>query len=127
MSEFKFRFWHKSTKIMIGEIEVRENINDFFEYENLEALLFLGEIDNQGFEIYAGDIVKDHNEWEPEDDFILYEIRFCVAGYSSTMGFHAFNMKGELYNFYGGIPDIDTLTVIGNIYANPELIGGANE
>lgn len=92
-------------------------------FDRYPPMQYTGFKDCKNKEIYVGDIVK--NNWTHDaEDFELLEIRFCDSGYSNTMGFHALNMDGEISNFYGGMPDLEALEVVGNIYENKELLGG---
>ena len=43
-------------------------------------------------------------------------------GFSNTVGFHCFDVDGDIWEFYGGMPDTKELIVIGNIHEHPELL-----
>ena len=73
--------------------------------------------DKNGVDIYEGDIVYDEIE---EMNLV---IKFGEYGYSGTVGFHCFHLgKDEIHNFYGGMPDMTYVNLIGNINQNKDLL-----
>jgi len=85
---------------------------------------FTGLTDKNGKDIYEGDILGykrlNFNIGTP------LEIRFCVDGLISVMGFHAY-IDGCLFDSYGGIPETNLYyEIIGNIHQRPELMGKGN-
>lgn len=76
---------------------------------------FTGLLDKNGVEIYEGDILQDSLFGDEPPG--LYVVEFRVSEWSS--GF-AFTSKKNKWNFGGPVDKY--LTVIGNIFENPELI-----
>lgn len=90
-----------------------------------KIMLYTGLKDKNGKEIFDGDIVKYLHDWDDEEDALFYEIRFCEAGHTNTLGFHAFDLEDKEFQFYGGIGGSEesrqAFEVIGNTHENPEL------
>jgi len=127
MREIKFRAWDKREKRMVIVLAIAFNTN-FLHYaldnswgvkygksywsdiHNFELMQFTGSRDKNGKEIWEGDIVK--NSFGS-----LYIIRWvgCMMGF-----------KGEPLYVKNEVSDVEAsdLEVIGNIYENPELLGG---
>lgn len=132
--EIKFRAWHKKEKIMVYEIELgmfddgfvladtpdnqlcKTNCHCYV--KDFEWMQFTGLKDEQGKEIYEGDIIKTHktkNDRTQGFEGNIYKIQFkegyfgCVKkGY--VEGLH-------ILTSYKGMVE-----VIGNIYENSELL-----
>lgn len=82
---------------------------------------FTSLFDNNGKEIYEGDIVDcDYILYDPWDDKeeVLEPIR-CVVGYEDW----GFVLKEE-ENLYHYFSDVTNIKFIGNIHDNPELLKG---
>ncbi|MCM8710516.1 YopX family protein [Clostridium sp. SYSU_GA19001] len=149
MREFKFRAWHKTLKIMfdVDMINLCHNevvlvaINEeqlkllkkihkrkLIEYDNnklitsldtIELMQFTGMIDENGQDVYEGDIVKYFEYDEGLEELVnlgVGEVYFD-DNYECN-----FTIKGEEPNSLGRY----ILKVVGNIYENPELIGEGN-
>nr|DAT86514.1 MAG TPA: YopX protein [Caudoviricetes sp.] len=124
--EIKFRAWHKDLKKMfkIGQITLEKgtwnfepNDRDFIgmsiPYQPSFVLMqYIGLHDKNGKEIYEGDILKSI-QWN--DIYLVKQIR--TAYYLCRKGKNGFN-KITTWN------NAEKSEVIGNIYDNPELLGG---
>ena len=131
-SRFKFRFWHKTLKMMIDDCLIdssgacfRDNYNscesqecsvslDDFIYDissDVIVMQWTGLKDRNGLDVYEGDYIKGFDgsvefevKWSDEDCAFICE--------NSIKGSGAMTNQEYMMNF----------SVIGNIYANPELI-----
>ena len=126
MREIKFRAWLKARKQMVEVIKI-----EFFSVGipgimiayikdgqictaypgDFEIMQFIGSYDKNGKEVYEGDIVRD-----------LYGSLYIVEWDIVKIAFRGVPARS--------VCKIDTvyaheLEVIGNIYENPELFGGA--
>lgn len=111
MREIKFRAWNKDCKEMVQMAELLL-INKFdkvlkTEDKNHIIMQFTGLVDNNGKEIYEGDIVKTTIGHKFEIGFIDGKFGCADGGYLMTFG----NEKAV----------VDSCEVIGNIYENKEL------
>lgn len=128
----KFRVWDKALKSM--ETSPLWSVNsqgklfygnaDFSDYA-AEVLWYTGVKDSQGTEIYEGDILSDPSWWWGH--CFVYEHKGEVGacrGDNVSQYLLAKNivhpMKRASWNLWNG----KDVTVIGNIYENPELVGG---
>lgn len=78
---------------------------------------FTGLTDKNGKRIFEGDIIES-GEYNAEDGYgeIIWDVdtaRFAIIGDADN------NLQSDFDNYYG-----HELEVIGNIYDNPELMGG---
>jgi len=87
-------------------------------FEGYEIMQYTGLKDKNGREIYEGDIVKGiyyDNLYKTENE-VICQVRWDKSGYWTFSG---------TINFLGGyLSDLRNIIVIGNIYENPELLGG---
>lgn len=108
------------------------NYDDYedFEYKDvtdkLELMQYTGLKDKNGKEIYEGDIVKIHKhsyDYGFKEDEIG-QIKFLDGAF----GFYREKTKNEYYfndlSTENGYGELEYYEVIGNIYENPELLGG---
>lgn len=123
--EIKFRVWDIENKEMLnvqeldfeptfygGRIAIRpDQYSDYFDTEDMILMQYTGFNDRWGKEIYENDIVyvsgEDENaiiEWDEET------ARFII---------HFDGWIADFDNYYG-----KELEIMGDIYNNPELLGG---
>ena len=123
--EIKFRVWDIENKEMLnvqeldfeptfygGRIAIRpDQYSDYFDTEDMILMQYTGFNDRCGKEIYENDIVyvsgEDENaiiEWDEET------ARFII---------HFDGWIADFDNYYG-----KELEIMGDIYNNPELLGG---
>lgn len=128
--EIKFRAWHKNLKKMfkIGQITLEKGIWNFepndrdfigmsIPYQPSFVLMqYTGLNDKNGKEIYEGDIVGDN------------KIKWIVKWNKNRMGFSLYPTKEQLYDEMPiNIENKLGFKILGNIYDNPELLGGEDE
>lgn len=101
-----------SRKAIIGYSKSSSNYGNYsISFDDIELMQYTGLHDKNGEEIYEGDIVYVASE--DENAFILWDeetARFII---------HFDGWIADFDNYYG-----KELEVIGNIYNNPELLGG---
>lgn len=128
MREIKFRAWDRLTgkmfpvgiidcSIQVVYIEESNGLDSCRNSDEVELMQSTGLVDWEGVEIYEGDIVKI-----PDD----YEVFGKNAGETCKVIFDSgcFRLKtsrGRGRGFW--FEDDSTVTIIGNIYENPELLG----
>lgn len=109
MREFKFRVWFNKSMVYSDQMEEESNnwnISSLFEYYDCGHFMqFTGLKDQNGKEIYEGDII--------EQDINGYKIKGVISFYDN--GFWIKNPDNSLH-----LPHIKL--IIGNIYENPELL-----
>ncbi len=131
--EIKFRAWDNYSKSFVEDDEYLIGLNgkfyrmDFYsgienyedgnlifnELDNITLSQFTGLLDKNGKEIFEGDIVEYNTK---------ITSRRVVEWDDERVGF-LLKVKGG----YDGLMNYMEVTIIGNIYQNPELIGGENE
>jgi len=117
--EIKFRIWHAVKQIMLeGSIQywfkaVSESGRDPFQ-SGIEIMQYTGLKDENGREIYEGDIVK--NKTCTENVFNKAEIFFEDGKFQAKAS--GCNMCDEYLS--NGL--FNVFEIIGNIYENPELL-----
>jgi uncharacterized phage protein (TIGR01671 family) len=127
MREIKFRVWDSYKKAYL-DYPCRFNhldFNDFFccdryfkcDEEKCIVQQFTGLLDKNGEEIYEGDIIQ-YNSWTTGSYGSKFtgEVRFG----GETAGFAIFNKEDGTEQILWR-DEQDYLTVIGNIFENPEL------
>lgn len=117
--EIRFRAWNEVSEKMLNWNEfLNTNMKNTFiapESTGLILMQYTGLHDKNGKEIYEGDVVKI--KYRDEDiGKVIYEHN----GFSIDVT----NMNKN----YGRVSFVNNfMEVIGNIYDNPELLGGKNE
>jgi len=118
MREIKFKFWNKKLHEMSGVFGlgvVWEYLVDqwgIFNWEDVQKLQYTGLKDKNGKEIYEGDVVK-LDSWEGVQQIVFIEGAFCLA---DKHGLYV----GDIH--YINHADKNQVTIIGNIWENPELL-----
>jgi len=120
--EIKFRDWNPETK------EMRYFNLDGYDREVHDAygniMQFTGLLDKNRKEVFEGDIIKIKCNGDIIIGDVFYnQTRCCYminhpAGYNGSFGLQVFTLTVEI---------CDEFNIIGNIYQNPELLGGKNE
>jgi uncharacterized phage protein (TIGR01671 family) len=122
--EIKFRAWHPLNKEMVYPIKgqnfgyggyTRSDILRDFEDENI--MQFTGLKDNNGKEIYEGDIVH----YDTEDGVVRAKVVFALSE-EENMNISGFVFEFICHEDYTNEDESVDLEVIGNIYENPELL-----
>lgn len=116
MRALRFRAWDKSDGRMIklgwgwinedGAIPVRGDWDDIVHEDELEFMQFTGLKDEQGREVYEGDIV----------DCAAIGVHRGAVTWMDPGLFYGVVSANAVHGMYNG------WTVIGNIYENPELL-----
>lgn len=134
MREYKFRLWDKEKEIMLdvekidfddcyygGEMYVNTtNGSDYWNNELYSLMQYTGLHDENGKEIYEGDIVK----FRFKTDRDVYPDIVGYIEYQST--FSAFKIMSWQGSFKIDITEFKFVKVIGNIYENKELLNETN-
>lgn len=125
--EIKFRAWNKKEKYMepVDDLQMFSNqlsigmlSKDYFlGKDDVELMQYTGLHDKNGKEIYEGDILRIivNNNIE----------KICAVEFKNGIFGVMFSKQRELTafpHFYN-----TTFEIIGNIYDNPELLGGEDE
>jgi len=119
--EIKFRAWDKDAEQMLAvdAIALAENVfewgagitdqhNDFHSMADIELMQFTGFHDENGVEIYEGDIIDfDRREWGGDDN--IHKVSWDAQEGAWSWG-------------GGSSSDMEWRTVIGNVFENPELL-----
>lgn len=108
--EIKFRAWdilNKAWCIYFTNVDCMRNSNN----PDCAVTQFTGLLDKNGKEIFEGDIVEYDTK---------ITSRRVVEWDDERVGFL---LKGG----YDGLMNYMEVTIIGNIYQNPELLGGEND
>jgi len=127
--EIKFAFWHKRKKEMwcVESIDWRikevSNGGDVASLDDGDLLQFTGLLDKNGKKIFENDIVVlSHPCWSVK----------CIVKYDEKLACYVLESfekidKGVKKSFLHIYQENLNYKVIGNIYQNPELLGGKDE
>ena len=119
MRKHKFRAWNKEKRKMTTYFYITStgivknaNIEKHLEDMDVELLEYIGIKDNNNEEIYEGHIVEiSHNDTKYVSDIRFLHGSFCVNQYGTYFPMFSLARPG------------DVISIIGNIYENPELLG----
>jgi uncharacterized phage protein (TIGR01671 family) len=118
MREIKFKGWHNNRKFMFLVDTLKFTYNgDLYDKDSCTYLQYTGLKDKNGKEIYEGDIIQ----WFYIPMGVLISTVTFEAG-DATIRLSGNGMH-RLFSYEG----TEQVQVIGNIYENPELLGGSNE
>ena len=130
MREFKFRIWHGGEGYITNDfcafsVTADGNIFNDEDYDISDSVVLMqytGKKDIEGKEIYESDIVAYHrHEGAYYESTPVYKIGLVIWDDTSC----SFRLKHN-----GGDPEklhtSHRLKVVGNIFENPELLGGEN-
>lgn len=122
----KFRAWDKETQTMKGMAEIYRNRNQEIELrprdKNIILMQSTGLFDKNGKEIYEGDAVQFEDCYESSDFLYINTgiIEWCQGGFHITNR-HSVTMEDLLFE------ELLDVEIIGNIYANQELLENKGE
>lgn len=110
--EIKFRFWLGHTNKMTYEHTLKEIFKLGWDLtDDIIPQQFLGFTDENGKEVYEGDIISS-NQWNPSEYKVIFEDgEFCFV-----------SLKGVEKPYTNPIHYVENFSIIGNIYENPELL-----
>ena len=133
----KFRAWHKGEAFMIDwDLIVDDGILAYFASDDYELMQYTGLKDEDGREIYEGDIVSVTADIEVggwnilrdivEEERTIRQSITCEVYYDEALALYALDTirKAEHMDSWGFFGDdgAQEFEVIGNIYENPELL-----
>ncbi|MCO4580028.1 hypothetical protein Si070_01698 [Streptococcus infantarius subsp. infantarius] len=121
----KFRAWLKEEYRMTGvreitffndEVQMISDVEDFYAYDEFELMQSTGLKDKNDKEIYDGDIVRftltDGFDYVVDEEGV---VSYKLGAFYVVNGLDEF-LISEIY--------ANEIEVVGNIYENPELVGG---
>lgn len=117
--KYKFRAYNKEMRKMILLDPLQWPLKVLDEEENWKVMMFTGLLDRHGKEIYEGDIVVY------KEGLIGSEVDYIFTVIFMHGNFILESNEDHEYNDYLGA--VEHIYVIGNIYENPELIGGTQK
>ena len=141
MRTIKFRAWDYENNQMLdvqelnfedcfydGGMQIRTTMyNDYFDYREMPLMQYTGLHDENGKEIYEGDIVNMHYFFENYDSSSLgaYEDETEETGIIriNEYGVYLENKRGEIFYLVNYVQEPEEeLKILGNIYENKELL-----
>lgn len=136
MREIKFRAWVEIDEIYSLEYFALKSItldgkmvqghNYFFDMPEEKFIMqYTGLKDNNGKNVYEGDIVrfKDfHEGWSPKKDCSVWDATCVIEWQQESASFKLTEIDGNRYLFYPNCWFCYYFEVIGNIHENPELL-----
>ena len=140
--EIKFRAWHEQDKEMVY-FKNEKLVNDQYQMQHLAHLIngdygnvltqYTGADDNNGNNLYEGDIIKSKcypfysdapelhdGKDDPVELNYLGVVGIDVDGVYYDLKVVSSRVSGRATG--GNISDLETFEIIGNIYENPELL-----
>jgi uncharacterized phage protein (TIGR01671 family) len=137
MREIKFRAWDKENKFMLKIFDNTTQENWYLPQwkERHEVMQYTGLKDKNGKEIYEGDILRVQTGWyksaknevDKFDKGVKGETLWTVEHkiFNCEMGFMIYGLDRRFHKLMTQSMMWNTKAeVIGNIYDNPELLGG---
>ncbi|KRL10748.1 YopX family protein [Schleiferilactobacillus perolens] len=122
--EIKFRAWLPEDKIMrkVDKIHLSgraiETVDHHWDYMALvELMQYAGMHDKNGTDIYDGDIVRSEPTTPGDSDAMIGVVTFLEGSW--IINDPRERIAEPLFN------ETKSMTVIGNVYENPELMEGA--
>lgn len=137
MREIKFRIWLPKDKILTyddGTFYLTADgdvldINNDLPFDDEPILMqYTGLKDDNGREIYEGDILKILNPEWPEDETEFVEVKWCADSDYPAFDIPDSVESDECNGLFQGLNNGGIFEVVGNIYENPGLLKeGAEE
>jgi uncharacterized phage protein (TIGR01671 family) len=125
----KFAFWHKKRKEMWSVESINwqtkevSNGGDVASLDDGDLLQFTGLLDKNGKEIFEGDLLQyDGYNFKLINKEKIYQIKYD----DNLAQYYSYNLENSFDTFLV-VRAWKESKIIGNIYQNPELLGGQDE